>query len=141
LHMPAASNRDIRCWTGNFRKSKQSTGKCRSLHLVDTTQSVISSNPDPFRGPKSCHLRAASSRATSGSPISTSHKIACVFSARPFPLSPPVAAPDTPRSAPLRDYFPPRDRRLVATPVSGCSRSRTFTSCCPLSSLLKWGSA
>jgi len=52
LHMPAASTRDIRWWTGSFRKSKQSTGKCRSLHLVDSAQSVFSSSPDPFRRTK-----------------------------------------------------------------------------------------
>ncbi len=35
-----------------FPEKKQSTGKCRSLHLVVSTQSVFSSSPDPFRRTK-----------------------------------------------------------------------------------------
>ena len=52
-----------------------------------------------------------------------------VFSARRLPLPPPVAAPDTPRPAPLCVRFPLEDRRLEATPVPRLSPRKAFTSC------------
>ena len=98
--MPAASSRDIRCWTGNFRKSEQSTGKCRSSHLGRSAQSVHSSSPDPFRRTKELPSADCIFSRPFQVTMFTRRAAVRVFSARRLPLPPLVAAPGTPRPAP-----------------------------------------
>jgi hypothetical protein len=141
--MPTADNRDTRYWTGSLRKSKQLTGKCRSLHLGDRTQRRDSSISDPFRQTKELSpADCISSRHFGVTTISlqVAEPPACSARVRSRSLTP-MAAPDTPRSAPLSDHFPTTSPPAGSYSCCGCSRSWAFTSCCPLSSLLKWESA